>query len=68
MTDTTALQTQVAFLEDTVQALDAALAKQQQQIMDLERALEGLFRRVTEHAERLSGAADGASEPPPPHY
>ena len=38
MRDVAALEAQIAFVEDTVQALDEALAAQQQHILRLERA------------------------------
>ena len=58
------LQTQLAFQEDTLQALNTVLARQQRSIDLLEqenRQLRGLMENL------LSQQAEG-EEPPPPHY
>jgi len=58
------LQTQVAFQEDALQQLNAALAGQQQDILILRRQLQLL-------KERLDEQARGQGLPPverPPHY
>ncbi len=59
------LQTQLAFQEDTLQALDGVVTRQQQQIDQLQRQLEGWRQMV----EELQGAMEGQHEQaPPPHY
>lgn len=59
------LQTQLAFQEDTLQALDSVVTRQQQQIDQLQRQLEGWRQTV----EELQGAMEGQhEEAPPPHY
>ncbi len=61
------LQAQLAFQEDTISGLDAALAQQQQEILLLRRQLELLHERMQEQAR---GAQDGvaAEGEKPPHY
>ncbi len=61
------LQSQMAFQEDTVAALNEALAAQQQEILTLQRQLALLKQRLDEQALQI---ADGPaeSEPKPPHY
>lgn len=68
MSDTAQLETQIAFLEDAVSALDSALASQQQQILQLEFALEVMRQRLSEQGARLDAVGDTRAEPPPPHY
>ena len=59
------LQTQLAFQEDTLQALDGVVTAQQQQIDNLQRQLE----RWRELVEDLQGAMENQQEQaPPPHY
>lgn len=59
------LQTQLAFQEDTLQALDAVVTRQQQQLDRLGELVERLQRQFTD----LSGEfAEQRAEPPPPHY
>lgn len=63
------LQSQLAFQEDAVSSLDAALAQQQQEILLLRRQLELLLKRQQEQAALAGG--DSAAEAPiekPPHY
>ena len=62
------LEAQLAFVEDTVRALDSALAAQQQQIMKLERELELLRARLIEQGTRLDEITPPETEAPPPHY
>jgi SlyX protein len=61
------LQAQLAFQEDTISGLDAALAQQQQEILLLRRQLELLHERLR---EQVPGQGDGAAEgdEKPPHY
>jgi uncharacterized coiled-coil protein SlyX len=58
----------VAFLEDTVQALDRALALQQQQLLQLQSQVATLSQQLREQGNRLDGFGDNAPEPLPPHY
>ena len=68
MGDVTALEAQIAFVEDTVQALDEALAAQQQHILRLERQIDRLQLQLKDQGARLDEVAAESSEPPPPHY
>jgi SlyX protein len=64
------LQTRFAFQEDSLQALNDVVARQQQQIESLTRAL-GLHReKLVELMEAQSGqmAHGGAADDRPPHY
>ncbi len=63
------LQSQLAFQEDAVSSLDAALALQQQEILLLRRQLELLRER--QQAQERNGDAGGNTAPvheKPPHY
>lgn len=60
------VQTQLAYQEDTVSALNDALASQQQEILVLRRQLQLLKQRLDEHA--ASPAGQGAEQEKPPHY
>lgn len=63
------LQGQLAFQEDAVSSLDAALAQQQQEILVLRRQLELLKQRQDEHAARAdAGEGDFGAAEKPPHY
>ena len=68
MSDTAELETKLAFVEDTVRALDAALAAQQQHMLQLQQELEALRIRLREQGTRLDAITPGEHEPPPPHY
>jgi uncharacterized coiled-coil protein SlyX len=68
MTGVADLEAQLAFVEDTVSALDSALVAQQQHIMKLERELELLRARLIEQGTRLDEITPAEAEPPPPHY
>ena len=61
------LESQIAFLEDTVAGLDKALARQQQQILELQSQLRFLHEELKTHGVRLD-AVDAPEDPPPPHY
>ncbi len=56
------LQSQVAFQEDAMTALNEAIATQQQEILVLRRQLELLAER------QKQGAGDRIEDKPPPHY
>lgn len=68
MTATGDLEAQLAFVEDALQALDAAMASQQQQILRLEGQIGLLQQRLKEQGNRLDSIAEPNAEPPPPHY
>lgn len=61
------LQTQMAFQDDTVQALQQALASQQQELLLLRRQLELIKQRQDEQASALEEMPAPGSEQPP-HY
>lgn len=61
------VQSQLAFQEDTIGALNEALASQQREILVLRRQLELLKQRQDEQAAQYSPAAAPADEKPP-HY
>ena len=60
------LQSQVAFQEDAISNLDAALTEQQQDILLLRRQLELMLQRQQEQAE--SAAVGNPVQEKPPHY
>ena len=62
-----ALETKVAFLEDTVANLDVALASQQRVILALQDQVKLLYEQMKEQGIRANGA-EQEDEPPPPHY
>lgn len=63
------LQSQLAFQEDTLAGLDAALALQQQEILLLRRQVELLLARQQEYeANHGTGVAQTAHDERPPHY
>ncbi|MEK9656029.1 MAG: SlyX family protein [Halieaceae bacterium] len=68
MSQTAELETQLAFLEDAVQALDRALALQQQQLLQLEERVTAIHHQLRQQGDRLDVIGANAPEPPPPHY
>ncbi|MBT4522278.1 MAG: SlyX family protein [Halieaceae bacterium] len=62
------MQSQMAFHEDTVRALNDALAQQQQEIIILRRQLELLKQRQEEQASGSDQRALSATDERPPHY
>jgi SlyX protein len=60
-----ALEIRVAYQDQTIEDLNAALASQWQEIEKLRRDIALL---EAELAEAAQGAVDGGPEPPPPHY
>jgi SlyX protein len=63
------LQSQLAFQEDALSSLDAALAQQQQEVLLLRRQVELLLARQQEYeANNDVGAAYTAQNEKPPHY
>ncbi|NND68412.1 MAG: SlyX family protein [Halioglobus sp.] len=61
------LQSQLAFQEDAIAALDGVVSQQQHEIILLRRQVELLGERQKSQAEQLSEVAGGATEKPP-HY
>lgn len=59
------LQTQLAFQEDTLAALDKVVTSQQRQIDQLMLLCERLARQIEEAAAK---AADAVAPETPPHY
>lgn len=68
MSDVTALEAQIAFVEDAVQTLDDALAAQQRHILRLERQIDRLQQQLKDQGARIDEVAAESGEPPPPHY
>ncbi len=63
------LQNQLAFQDDTLHALNAALADQQRVILTLQRQLTLLKSRQDEQAAALAELPGGqAQDERPPHY
>ncbi len=61
------LQSQMAFQDDTIAALNEALAAQQQEILVLREQLTLLKQRQEEQAAQLDQGGPAADERPP-HY
>lgn len=61
------LQSQMAFQEDTITALNEAIASQQQEILVLREQMTLLKQRQEEQAAQLDEAGPAADERPP-HY
>lgn len=66
--DMVELQSQMAFQEETVQALNDAIAAQQQEIFTLQRQFELLKQRQEEQAGSSDQGSDGPVDERPPHY
>lgn len=62
------LQSQLAFQEDTVEALNDAIASQQTEISLLKRQLELLKQRQDEQGPSNDAPEEGAIDERPPHY
>lgn len=63
-----ALEIRVAYQEETIDELNTALAAQWQEIEKLRRQVTLLEAELREAAEGAVADAEGAPEPPPPHY
>lgn len=61
------LETQVAFLEDSVSTLDSALIAQQLRLEELTLLVRDMRQRLQSQALKVDALEDG-DEPPPPHY
>ena len=66
--DMVELQSQMAFAEDTVEALNAAIASQQLEITTLRRQVELLKQRQEEQATDSEQNAASPVNERPPHY
>jgi SlyX protein len=63
------LQSQLAFQEDAIGSLDAALTQQQREILLLRRQLELLRQRQQDQATHIEpGPAGALLDEKPPHY
>ncbi len=62
------LQSQMAFQEDTVEALNDAIASQQTEISLLKRQLELLKQRQDEQGPSNDAPGEAAIDERPPHY
>jgi SlyX protein len=63
------LQSQLAFQEDAIGSLDAALSQQQQEILVLRRQLELFRQQQKEQAERGgTNQSEMLADERPPHY
>jgi SlyX protein len=63
------LQSQLAFQEDAIGSLDAALSQQQQEILVLRRQLELFRQQQKEQAERGgTNQSEMLADESPPHY
>lgn len=63
-----ALEIRVAYQDETIDELNTALAAQWQEIEKLRRQVTLLEAELREAAEGAVADAEGAPEPPPPHY
>lgn len=61
------LQTQLTFQEDTIQTLNDIVAKQQQDILELQAQINTLMGEFRTIVSQL-GSNGSIMEPPPPHY
>lgn len=62
------LQSQMAFQDDTLQALQSALAAQQQDLLTLRRQLTLLKLRQDEQAQQAEDGPSALADEAPPHY
>ena len=62
------LESQIAFLENTVTGLDKALVSQQQQILELQNQLRMLHGEIKTQGARLDEFDTAPLDAPPPHY
>jgi SlyX protein len=60
------LEMRIAFIENTMQALDNAVAAQDRFIVQFQREFELLRGELAQ--VRVALADDSGDEPPPPHY
>ena len=62
------LESQIAFLENTVTGLDKALVSQQQQILELQNQLRMLHGEIKTQGARRDEVDTAPLDAPPPHY
>ncbi|OOZ37860.1 SlyX family protein [Solemya velesiana gill symbiont] len=60
------LQTRLAFQDDAIQELNSTVARQQNQILELQKAIEQLRQQVKTLTPSQVASPD--EEAPPPHY
>lgn len=60
------LQSQVAFQDETIDALNQAVTDQQQQLIVLQRQVKLLAEKVK--SSKPDSVRPASEEPPPPHY
>lgn len=60
------LENQVAFQDELNASLDATVARQDRELLDLKRQLESLQQRLREFSEAIPGL--GPQDETPPHY
>ena len=60
------LENQVAFQEELTASLDAIVARQDREILELKRQFESLQERLREFGEAIPGL--GPQDETPPHY
>ncbi|GGI91794.1 SlyX family protein [Halopseudomonas pertucinogena] len=60
------LETRLAFQDDTIEALNEAVSRQQLELEKLQRSLELLAQRQADLAASLPGGVE--DDQPPPHY
>jgi SlyX protein len=67
--DLTDLEIRIAYIEDTLNTLDAVIARQSEDIANLEKANRALIKKLEGMDDQLAtlGPQSG-DEPPPPHY
>lgn len=65
-----ALETRLAFQDETIRSLNEVIATQDQHILRLDRELKQLAARLRELLQSVgdSPVASAAEETPPPHY
>lgn len=64
----TELETRMAFLEDTVDTLNAQVADLSQQFTLAKRAIQMLHEKLEQASSADTGIKNLADETPPPHY
>lgn len=60
------METRLAFQDDTIEALNEVVSRQELELVKLQRALELLARRQVDLAASMPGGAE--DDQPPPHY
>ena len=60
------METRLAFQDDTIEALNEVVSRQELELVKLQRALELLARRQVDLASSMPG--DAEDDQPPPHY